>query len=262
MIESITNNFSFKMESVKILNVIIDNISMVDALISIEHFIKESYKSHIVTINPEFIMQAQTNENFRNVLNNARLRLPDGIGIVLASKIIGKPIKERVTGVDTVYELARISALNGWRIFLLGAAPGVAEKAASELIKKFPTLQIAGTYAGSPHPDEEKEICDKINQTYSDILLVAYGSPNQDLWIARNLDKLNIKIAMGVGGTFDFIAGVAKRAPQWIRKIGLEWFYRLMREPYRWRRMLALPKFALKIIFSRLVNKKRELQFG
>ncbi len=253
----ISNKSKLKIDSVKILNVLIDKISMFNTLTFIEQLIKDNCKSHIVPINPELIMQAQKNEKFKDVLNSAKLRLPDGIGIIFASRIIGNPIEERVAGVDTVYELASLAALNGWRIFLLGAAPGVAEKAALKLMEKYPNLKIAGTYAGSPHPNEEKDICDKINKTNADILLVAYGSPKQDLWIARNLDKLNIKIAMGVGGTFDFIAGVAKRAPVWIRRIGLEWLYRLIREPYRWRRMLALPKFAIKVIYTRIMSNKR-----
>lgn len=242
------------LDSLEILNVRIDRVTMKDALKLMNEYILSNEKSHIIPINPEVIMQAQKNHKFREVLNRAKLRLADGIGIVLASKFLGKPLIERVTGVDTVNELAKYASENGWSIFFLGAAPGVAEKAASKLLEKYPSLKIAGTYAGSPHPDEEEFICNKINATKAEILLVAYGSPNQDLWIARNLNNLNVKIAIGVGGTFDFIAGVAKRAPLWIQKIGLEWFYRLIREPYRWRRMLALPKFAIKVIYTRIIS--------
>lgn len=248
--------------SIEILGVRIDQVTMVEALELIKYYISINEKSHIVTINPEFIMQAQNNENFRNVLNNAKLHLADGIGVVLASKILGTSLRERVAGVDTVYELAKQAASNGWRIFFLGAAPGVAEKAAKKLQEKYPALMVAGTYAGSPAIDEEEFICQKINDANTDLLLVAYGSPNQDLWINRNLHNLNIKVAMGVGGTFDFIAGVAKRAPLWIRKIGLEWFYRLVREPYRWKRMLALPKFAYKVISRKLTEKKLAPKYG
>lgn len=243
-------------DTLEILNVKIDRVTMVEAVKLIERYISLNEKSHIVTINPEFIIEAQKNQSFRHVLNNAKLRLADGIGVVWASKLIGKPLSERVTGVDTVNELARVASENGWSIYFLGAAPGVAEKAALKLLEKYPSLKIAGTYSGSPHPSEEEFICNKINNTKTEILLVAYGSPNQDLWIARNISKLNIKIAIGVGGTFDFIAGVAKRAPLWMQKIGLEWFYRLIREPYRWRRMLALPKFALKVIYNKIKNLK------
>lgn len=250
-----TINF-MKAEFIEILGVKIDRVTMKEALILMEKYISLNEKSHIIPINPELIMQAQKNKKFKDVLNNARLRLADGIGVVIASKLMRKPLTERVAGVDTVYELANIAAKNGWSIYFLGAAPGVAEKTASKLLEKYPNLKIAGAYAGSPNPKEEKDICDKINRTNADILLVAYGSPNQDLWIARNLNYLNVKLAMGVGGTFDFIAGIAKRAPLWIRKIGLEWLYRLIREPYRWKRMLALPKFAFRVTYKFLTDLK------
>lgn len=215
-----------------------------------------SKKCHqIVTVNPEFVMEAQKNIEFRKVLNEAALSLPDGIGIVLASKLTRQPISERVTGIDTVRKLACLAAKNGWRIFFLGAAPGVAYEAAIKLQLLYPGLQIAGTYSGSPNIQEEDEICEMIKTAKPQILLVAFGAPKQDLWIARNLERLGVPVAIGVGGTFDFIAGIAHRAPLWVQKINCEWLYRLMNDPRRWKRMLALPKFTF-LIFSSLISLK------
>lgn len=259
---NIYKKLHYEFETLEILNVRIDKVTMGEALEFITEVCKKNKKSHVVTINPEFIMQAQKNIEFRNVLNNASLRLPDGIGIIWASKIFGQPLKERVTGVDTVYEFTKIASQYGWKIFFLGAAPGVAELTAKKLQNLNPGLKVAGTYSGSPRIEEEAKICELINLASTDILFVAFGSPNQDLWIARNFNRLNIKLAIGVGGTFDFIAGVAKRAPIWIRNIGFEWLYRLIREPHRWKRMLSLPKFAFRVITINFLNKFFRVKCG
>ncbi len=244
-----------KIDSINILKVRIDNVKMSNVLEIIDKMILSKKCHQIVTVNPEFVMEAQKNIEFRKVLNEAALSLPDGIGIVLASKFTSQPLNERVTGVDTVQMLAYQAARNGWRIFFLGAAPGVAQIAATKLQILYPELQIAGTYSGSPNIQEEDEICEMIKAAKPEILLVAFGAPKQDLWIARNLEKLGVPVAIGVGGTFDFIAGIARRAPLWVQKISCEWLYRLMKEPRRWKRMLALPKFSF-LIFNSLVSFK------
>ncbi len=140
-----------------------------------------------------------------------------------------------------------------------GLAPGVAEQAAARLVEQNPGLQIVGTYAGSPAPDEEDDIIARINASGADILFVAYGAPRQDIWIARNRERLNVQVAMGVGGTFDFIAGIVPRAPRWMRRIALEWLYRLYKQPWRWRRMLRLPRFVWAVIRhrERALNEER-----
>ncbi len=239
-----------KNNSVYILNVRIDNVKMLDAIEKIKIMIASKKCHQIVTVNPEFVMEAQKNIKFREVLNNAALSLPDGIGIVLASKLSFQPLKERVTGIDIVQKLACHAAKYGWRIFFLGAAPGVADEAAKKLKATYPGLKVAGTYSGSPDIQEEDNICEMIKSAQPQILLVAFGAPKQDLWIARNLQRLGVQVAIGVGGSFDFIVGIARRAPLWVQKIGCEWLYRLIKEPHRWKRMLALPKFALAIITS------------
>jgi N-acetylglucosaminyldiphosphoundecaprenol N-acetyl-beta-D-mannosaminyltransferase len=144
--------------------------------------------------------------------------------------------------------IAERAAQKSWRLFFLGAAPGVAEKAADVLRRKYPGLQIVGTYSGSPAPDEEDSIVERVNASGADILFVAYGAPEQDKWIARNLPRLRVKMAMGVGGAFDFIAGIIPRAPLWMQRIGLEWLYRLYLQPRRIGRMMRLPLFALNVL--------------
>lgn len=203
---------------------------------------------HVCTVNPEFIMIAQGDPIFFNILNRAEICVADGVGLLWASRHLGAPLPERVTGSDGVPLIARHAAQNGWKLFLLGAAEGIASRAAAILREQQPELIIAGSYGGSPVPSEEDEIVSRINASGADILLVAYGAPNQDKWIARNLPRLDVAMAMGIGGSLDFIAGVVPRAPHWMRARGLEWLYRLLRQPWRLRRMLRLPRFVLAIL--------------
>jgi N-acetylglucosaminyldiphosphoundecaprenol N-acetyl-beta-D-mannosaminyltransferase len=194
-------------------------------------------------------MRAQQDAAFRQVLWQADLCIPDGVGLLIAAQWLGRPLPQRVPGSELVYHLAELAAENRWRLFLLGAAEGVAEAAAVILQQQYPGLIIAGTYAGSPDPSENAAIVQRINDSRADMLFVAYGAPRQDKWIARNKESLTaVRLAMGVGGSLDFITGRAVRAPRWLQNLGLEWFYRLIREPWRWRRMLALPRFALKVL--------------
>lgn len=203
---------------------------------------------HVCTVNPEFIMIAQGDPIFFNILNRAEICVADGVGLLWASRHLGAPISERVTGSDGVPLIARHAAQSGWKLFLLGAGEGIAERAAAILRERQPSLVIADSYGGSPAPSEEDAIVARINASGADILLVAYGAPNQDKWIARNLPRLDVAMAMGIGGSLDFIAGVVPRAPHWMRARGLEWLYRLLRQPWRLRRMLRLPRFALAVL--------------
>ncbi|MCU0519988.1 MAG: WecB/TagA/CpsF family glycosyltransferase [Anaerolineae bacterium] len=206
--------------------------------------------AQIVTVNPEFLMRARHDLGFLTALRQAHLCIPDGIGVVWAARRRGFRLRERVAGSDLVPRLAQEAAVRGWRVFLLGAAPGVAEKAAAVLVEQHPDLQIAGCYAGSPAVEEETAIAKRISQSQSDLLFVAYGAPKQDLWLDRNLHRTGAAVGIGVGGSFDFIAGISRRAPRWVQRIGLEWLYRLMQEPKRWRRQLALPHFALLVLLG------------
>ena len=176
---------------------------------------------------------------------------PDGIGVLWAARLRGIRLPERVAGSDLVPRLAEEAAKRGWRLFFLGAAPGVAEQAADVLERSHPGLSVAGCYAGSPAPEEEATIVDRIQCAQTDLLLVAYGAPKQDLWLARNLARTGAAVGIGVGGSFDFIAGTSRRAPRWVQRLGLEWLHRLVREPWRWRRQLALPLFAWLVLVGR-----------
>ena len=233
-----------------ILGVRVDDVTADETLTLVERFIAERTPHQICTVNSEFVMRAQQDELFRNVLHHAALCVPDGIGLLWAAQRLGHPLRERVAGSDLVGQMAARAAQRDWRLYFLGAAPGVADQAATVLQAHYPGLVIAGTFPGSPAPAEEDEIVERIRATRPDVLLVAFGAPAQDLWIARNVSRLQVPVAMGVGGSLDFIAGVAQRAPIWVRRIGLEWLYRLIHEPWRWRRQLALPRFVWQVLFA------------
>jgi N-acetylglucosaminyldiphosphoundecaprenol N-acetyl-beta-D-mannosaminyltransferase len=230
-------------ESVAILGVRVSNVDVPESLAIIEGLVESGTSHHVVTVNTEFVMAAQKDAEFKAIINAAALALPDGVGLLWAARFLGQPLKERVTGSDTVQRVAELAARKGYRLFLLGAAEGVAALCAQRLSDQYPSLQIVGTYSGSPAVEEEDGIVGLVKQARPDVLFVAYGAPQQDKWIARNLERLGVPLAMGVGGAFDFIAGVAVRAPRWMQRLGLEWLHRLYREPWRWRRMLALPRF-------------------
>jgi N-acetylglucosaminyldiphosphoundecaprenol N-acetyl-beta-D-mannosaminyltransferase len=205
--------------------------------------------NQIATVNPEFVMAAQDDGAFMQVLRGAELCIPDGIGLIYASRWLDQPLPERVPGSELIFRLAECAEADGRRLFLLGAAPGVAEEAAAIFRARNPYLKIAGTYAGSPDLAENDQIVGMINDSAADLLFVAYGAPKQDKWIARNRENFTtVRLAIGVGGSLDFVTGRSKRAPEWVQRLGLEWLHRLINEPWRWRRMLALPKFARKVL--------------
>lgn len=236
---------------VRILGLPVDAITYAEWLDLIEDWMRGERARHVCTINPEFIMIAQRDALFHAILTRAALCVPDGVGLLWAARRQGSPLPERVTGSDGVPKIAERAAARGWRLFLLGAAPGVAERAADALRARYPGVQISGVYGGSPAADEEDAIVERINASGADILFVAYGAPVQDQWIARNLPRLNVRMAMGVGGALDFIAGVVPRAPEWMQRAGLEWLFRLCLQPWRFRRMLRLPRFVLAALLRR-----------
>ncbi|HEX4205471.1 MAG TPA: WecB/TagA/CpsF family glycosyltransferase, partial [Ktedonobacteraceae bacterium] len=242
---------------VYVLGVRVDRLSQQQTLARIAQLIATYRASHqstpcqqVVTVNPEFVMAAQQHAQFRQYINQAAIVVPDGMGVVWATRYLRVPAPERVTGTDMLPSLARVCAQQGYRLYLLGAAPGVAEIAAARLQELAPGVQIAGTYAGSPAEGEEQAIIERIRAAQADVVCVAYGAPAQELWIGRNLQRLPVAVALGVGGAFDFLAGRQLRAPRWMQRSGLEWLYRLYREPWRWRRMLALPAFALRVVLK------------
>lgn len=221
-----------------ILGVKIHAVTNGQTLALIEQFIAGGQPHQLCTVNPEFVVTAQRDPAFRDIINRAALALPDGIGLLKAARFLGvTPLPERVAGSDLVVKLAELSHQKGYRIYFLGAQEGVAAQAVNKLKQRYPNLQVAGIYAGSPALADNEAIVQRILPTRPDILLVAYGAPNQDKWIARNLARLQIPVCMGVGGSFDFLAETARRAPLWLQRLGLEWLHRLAMEPWRWRRI-------------------------
>jgi N-acetylglucosaminyldiphosphoundecaprenol N-acetyl-beta-D-mannosaminyltransferase len=238
-------------DSLFVLGVRIDAVTFEQVIARIEEFIADGRSHQIVTVNPEFVMAAQSDAEFRAIINSSALALPDGVGVWWASRHLGRSVPERIPGVDLVDRLAALSSECGYRLFFLGAMPGVADRAVEILRERYPGLAVAGIYSGSPRAEEETAIIERICATRPDVLFVAYGAPAQDRWIARHMDRLGVPVCIGVGGSFDYIAGVHPRAPRWMRQLGLEWLHRLVTQPWRWRRMLALPRFAWQVLWSR-----------
>jgi N-acetylglucosaminyldiphosphoundecaprenol N-acetyl-beta-D-mannosaminyltransferase len=234
--------------AITILGIPVHDVTMAETLDAIGQFVEAHTPHQICTVNPEFIMAAQNDLEFKRILNRADLNLPDGIGVVWAAKRQGYVLRKRVAGSDLIYQLADRAAKTGWRIFLLGAAEGVADRTALRLRSMYPAVSIVGAWAGSPQPEADDEAVQRIRAAEADIVLVAYGAPKQDKWIDRNLARTGVSVAIGVGGSFDFVVGTQRRAPRWIQRLNLEWLYRLVREPWRWRRQLALPKFVWKVM--------------
>jgi len=227
----------------RVLDVPIHDVTMEETVAHVARWIEGGSTHQVATVNPEFLMKARADMQFRAVLNRIALCIPDGIGVLWAARMRGTRLRERVAGSDLVPRLAAEAATRGWRIFFLGAAPGVAEKTADILSRRNAGLQVGGCYAGSPALDEEDAIVERVRASRADLLFVAYGAPKQDLWLDRNLARTGATVGIGVGGSFDFVAGISHRAPRWVQRLGLEWLDRLIREPWRWRRQLALPHF-------------------
>jgi N-acetylglucosaminyldiphosphoundecaprenol N-acetyl-beta-D-mannosaminyltransferase len=237
--------------SISILGVPVHAVTIEETLVLIDQFVRDAVPRQICTVNPEFIMLAQQDKEFKQILDRSALNLPDGIGVVWAAKRLEHPLRERVAGSDLIGLIADRAQTTGWRIFLLGAAEGVAAQAAIILRERYPQTNIVGAVAGSPRPEDEADIAARIRSSKADVLLVAYGAPKQDKWIARNLERIGVAVAMGIGGSLDFIVGTQQRAPRWMQRVGLEWLYRLIREPWRWRRQLALPRFVWRVLLGK-----------
>ena len=235
-----------------ILKVKVHALTMAQTVALIEQFIASGQPHQLTTVNPEFVVEAQRDEEFRRIINGASLALPDGIGLLKAARFLRTtPLPERVAGSDLVVRLAELSHRKGYRIYFLGAREGVAEKAIERLKALYPLVNVAGSYAGSPALAENEAIVGRILPTQPHILLVAYGAPKQDKWIARNLERLQIPVCIGVGGSFDFLAGATRRAPPWLQRLGLEWLHRLLTQPWRWRRIWnAVPYFSWLVLRS------------
>jgi len=227
------------MDRVRLLGVPVDPVTMDGALERLRAFLADGRQHHVMTPNSEMLVAASKDTAFRDLLNRTDLNLPDSQGLLYAAKWTGQSLPQRVTGVDTVQAFCR-TLTKETPVFLLGAAPGVAEQAAEALKRQNPGLNVGGTFAGSPRDEDASDILQQITASGAQVLFVAYGAPAQDRWIDRHVKELpSVKVAMGIGGTFDFLAGVRKRAPSAFRRLGLEWLWRVVREPKRIGRILT-----------------------
>jgi N-acetylglucosaminyldiphosphoundecaprenol N-acetyl-beta-D-mannosaminyltransferase len=238
--------------SIEVLGVRVDDITYEDLMLQVDAYVSSRRPHQIVTVNAEMLVAAYEDPALGQILNAADLNVADSVGVMLAARALGLRLRERVTGSDGIYRLATHCAQRGYRPFLLGAAPGVAEVVAERLVAANPDLEVAGAYAGSPDPKDEDDILDRVRATAPDLLFVAYGVPVEEKWIARNQARLGVPVMIGVGGSFDFVAGLTKRAPVWMRRMGLEWLHRLIREPWRWRRQSALPRFVVLVLRQKM----------
>lgn len=229
--------------SITILGVRVDDVTEDEAVALCEAFIRDGGRT-VATPNPEFVMAARADPAFRHALARTDLAIPDGGGLLLAARLWGRPLRQQVRGTDLAYRLLERAAARGYRVFLLGAAPGVAEAAAARLLARYPGLAIVGAHAGladAAHDAATRAAVAAAGRV--DILLVAYGASRQERWMARNLPALDVGVALGVGGVFDFMAGRVRRAPRLVREARLEWLYRLLVQPWRWRRQVRAARF-------------------
>lgn len=241
----------------------IDNISFEEAVEEMKIYLRGQTLRVIYTPNTEIIMVAKDDNYLKNLINSGDMVTPDGIGLIYAGKIKGKPIKERVTGFDLSMKLLDIANEEGHSLYLLGSKPGVGECAAENIKKAYENIDIVGSHHGyfkgshngNPDHEEEIELIEDINQKKPDIIFVGLGFPGQEKWIDNNKDKIHSKLIIGNGGVIDILAGNSKRAPNLFIKLNLEWFYRLLKEPSRIKRQMALPKFIFNVIFSKDVIK-------
>lgn len=236
------------LDAVDLLGVRVHRVTMADAVACVRQLITGGGTHQVATINGAMLVRAAREPRFKALLNGVTLATPDGVGVLLVGRILGTRFPERVAGIDLVDHLCAMAAREGFRVYLFGAGPGVAEAAAMALQTRYPGLQI-GVHHGYVGEDEETILLAHIQTARPHLLLVALGSPRQEEWIAAHRERFTSMVCLGVGGTFDVLAGRQRRAPLWMQRAGLEWVYRGIREPRRWRVIVALPLlvwFALK----------------
>lgn len=235
---------------IDVMGVQFDNVTMDEALLKAKQLLDRPGASYVVTPNAEIVYEAMADESLTALLNGADLVLPDGAGVVLGSRILKTPLKEKVAGVDFADRLLGVLAENGGRVYLLGSKPGVAELAAEKMRGKHPGLVVCGLADG--YFREEGPVIEKINAAEADVLFVCLGAPKQERFMKAHQEELNVHLMIGLGGSLDSFAGTVKRAPRWMIACSLEWLYRLIREPWRFKRMLRLPKFIWAVVRRRI----------
>ncbi|KIL40637.1 N-acetylmannosaminyltransferase [Gordoniibacillus kamchatkensis] len=234
--------------TVSIYGVRVSRLNMRQTVDYLTETIERGVPQQVVTANPIILMAGLDNSSFMQTLREAELVVPDGTGLVWAASHIGQPVAERVAGYDLIHELMKVGSPRGWKVYLLGAAPGIAEAAAEKLESLYPGIRIVGCRDGFFPASEDDDVIADVTAAAPHLLLVARATNNQDPWIGKYKDRLRVPVMMGVGGSFDVLAGRVKRAPLFFQRLRLEWLYRLLREPSRLPRMLVLPKFVLKVL--------------
>lgn len=249
------------METIKIFGINIYNISMEETCNLLDEYLSGDIIKAIYTPNTEIVMIAKDDNQLKELINNGDLIIPDGIGLIYGSRIKKKPLKERVTGFDTSIKLLEKANDKGYSLYLLGGKDGVAKKASENIKKQYPNIDIKGyhhgyfkgSHLGIKDSEEEKVIIEEMNRLAPDIIFVGLGFPKQELWIDSNKSRIKGKVIIGNGGVMDILAGNSKRAPEFYQKFGLEWLYRLIKEPSRIKRQILLPKFLLEVLFTKNV---------
>ncbi len=244
-----------RLDKIKILGVYLNNISYDEAIETIKLYIKSKSTGIVVTPNAEIIMRAQAAEDLKRAINTADISFPDGIGVVIASKILKTPLSDRTAGYDLLMKMLQLAQDEKLSVFLLGGIQGVAHEAANIISQRYPNIQIFGAEHGYFDESDEEQLIDDINKKAPDILIVGMGAPKQELFMSKYRPVLKCGVAIGVGGSLDVISGRVRRAPVFMQKAGLEWLYRLIKQPARIKRMGVLPLFLLKVIFSGEVKK-------
>lgn len=247
------------MNTISIFGVNICNIDFEENKKILNSFLKSEKLNKIYTPNTEIVMAAKNDEGLKTLINKGDLILADGIGLIYASKMRKKPLKERVTGFDSSIELLKMANKDALKVYFLGGKEGIAKRAAENVKREYENLIICGyhngyfkgAHTGDINSPEEEEIIRQINEKNPHIIFVGLGFPKQEIWIDKNYDRLKGKIIIGNGGVLDILAGAAKRAPEIFIKLNLEWFYRLITDPKRIKRQLAIPKFLLAVLFDK-----------
>ncbi|MBR4308252.1 MAG: WecB/TagA/CpsF family glycosyltransferase [Oscillospiraceae bacterium] len=235
---------------INVLGVNYDNVTMEEALQKGRQILLGDRPCYCVTPNAEMAYDALKNPDFCALLNGAEIVLPDGAGVVLAAKILKTPLKQKVAGVEFAQNMLAVMEELGSRLYLLGSKPGIAEMAAEKMLQKHPKLNICGMADG--YFKDEQQVVSEINEAQADAVYVCLGAPKQEYFMQTHSSALNAKLLCGLGGTLDSIAGTVKRAPRWMIRLQLEWLYRLIKEPRRFKRMLRLPKFIFAAVKKRM----------
>ena len=235
------------MNKISVLGVNFDNVNMAEAVDRCRTFLKGEVGNLIVTPNPEIVMRAKDNQEFKDIINGAALVIPDGIGVVKAAKKLGTPLKERVAGYDLICNLFEEFKDGSASFYFWGSKPGVADTAMEKIKEKYPNLNVVGAHTGYFTPEEETQIVEELKTLKPDIILVGLGAPKQEITINKYINDGIFKIGIGCGGSIDVIAGEVKRAPKLFIKLHLEWFYRLLKQPTRIKRMMVLPQFVIEV---------------